>query len=666
MFRTQIKWLAFAFLALGFSTQSGSARPITPAEETVCKNIRHCLNILKNHDAESFDYEVLRDEFIGFGETGKERLLKAVSAKDPDLSKNAVTLLYLSSYELSAAEVQLIANQWPRGDVEALANLMLREYSPPIRQAAIATLTSQNENTAFWSREILKFGEIGFRLGHSKIKPFEATPEAFDLLSEAANEYPTQEITQFLAQYPTEQAQPVLKSLLSSKSSKVVGAALNGLYISDRESGVEFLRETVFQLKPGQEDIALAVADAVRAQYDDTQDKAFILFANRLLTDTSSSEIAAMIGADILMGLGPEAKLPESEIALAGLKSALAAHGTVPLFYIKDLEQKLGANLESGLKLFRGALGMRVSPNAADFVSALSTIPPNETSLEILQSALGSPADWRAGAKASEIASAQELTTLRPALRKIAETHPVLYAKAAALAALDSLSGDQSDYAKSRRAWEQKLASEANWCSVEPHDFKSDSTQLPFFNATPIAYSRTSNRASLSSAISTGGGWLAGYDQGEFSGGLVYYDNDTGTGELIYGQANPDDFYTEYYEPNVVGIAPKIRRSLGQYGEGYWAFSGLDHLSSGGAILSVLVQSEKIEVERYFELPTAPKAIEKLDDNSLLISFGEPPKKDKISDHILNISHPPLRLSSNGEVTLGCANLSNSRTQVTH
>ncbi|CAM3746792.1 HEAT repeat domain-containing protein [Litorimonas haliclonae] len=665
MFNAGIKWLGLAFLAFGFAAQSVSASPLTAAEKTVCKNLRHCLEILKNHDAKSFDYQVLKNEFIKFGGTGKKRLLRAISDGDPDLSKHAVVLLSLSNYEFHATDIKYIADQWPNGDVEALANLMISEYSPCIRQAAIATLTSQNEDIAFWSREILKFGEMDFRLSESKINPFKPTAEAFNQLSEAAYEYPTREITQFLAQYPPKQAQPILKSLLSSKSSEVVHAALNALYSFDSETSIDFLRETVSQLKAGEENIALAVADAVRTEYDDTQDKAFIVFAKRLLTDTSSNKYAAMVGADILMGLGSETKLPESEIALAGLQNALAAHGTVPLFYIRDLEKKLGGNLERGLKLFWETLEMRVSPNAFDFVSALSTIPPNETTLKILQAALENEVDWSVAAKAAEIASAQNLSTLEPSLKEIAQGHPVLNARASALAALDSLSGDRTGQSKSQRIWGQKLASKAKWCSVKPHDFKSDSTQLPFFNATPIAYSRISDRASLSSAISTGGGWLAGYDRGEFSGGLVYYDNRTGNGELIYGQANPDKSYKEYYVPNVVGIAPKVQRPLGQYGEDYWTFTGLDHLGSGGTILSVSVQSEEIEVKRYFELPRAPKTIEQLADNSLLISFGELPKKGRIPDYILSITHPPLRLLPNGVVVPGCLNLPNSKSQVT-
>ena len=653
MLRIGIICLGFGCVALGFISQTSSASPLTPAEQTICKNVRHCLDILKRHDPNEFDYQVLKNEFSGFGKTGKDRLLKAMAEKDSDLSKNAAILLSLSSYEFSAADLKRLTDQWPNGDLDSLANLMIHEYSPPIRQAAIATLGSQDQDIAFWSREILKFGEVKSRLGESKITDFKPSPEAFDLLTAAALENPTQEITYFLSQYPSEQSQPILKNLLSSQSSEVVHPALNGLYVSDRESSIEFLQETVSQLETGEENIALAVADAVRTQHGDSQDEKFIAFAKQILADSSSSKLEIMVGTDILMGLSPEIKLPETEMTLTGLEGALAAHGTVPLFYMNGLSQKLGTNIETGLNLLWTAFKEQVSPNRSDFVKALSSIPTNETLLKILQAALVSEADWQVVAQAAEVASTKKLSALEPLLNQVAEAHPVLMARAAALAALDSLSDDKTNYSKSRQVWEQKLAGDATWCSDKAHSFKNESSQLPYFNSVPMAYARQTTRTSLASAVSTGTGWLAGYDLGEFSGGLVYYDNRTGMGELIYGQAHPDDTGKEYYAPNIVGITPKIQRPLGQYGEEYWAFSGLNHFGSDGAILSVSVRSEEVDVKRHFQLPKAPKAIERLKDDSFLIAFGKKPKGNA-SEYTLSISHPPLRLLPGGEVVPGC------------
>lgn len=654
MLRNGIIYLSFGFVALGFISQTSSASPLTLAEQTVCKNVRHCLDILKRHDPNEFDYQVLKNEFSGFGKTGKNRLLRAIAESDSDLSKNAAILLSLSSYEFSAADLKLLTDQWPNGDLDSLANLMIHEYSPPIRQAAIATLGSPDQDIAFWSRDILRFGEVKSRLGESKITDFKPSPEAFDLLTAAAQENPTREITYFLSQYPSEQSQPILKGLLSSQSSEVVHAALIGLYVSDRESSIEFLQETVSQLKTGQENIALSVADAVRSQYGHSQDEKFITFAKQILADSSSSKLEIMVGADILMGLGSEIKLPETEMTLTGFEGALAAHGTVPLFYMNGLSQKLGTNIETGLDLLWSAFEEQVSPNRSDFVKALSSIPTNETLLKIIQAALENEADWQVVAHAAEVASTKKLSALEPLLNQVAEAHPVLMARAAALAALDSLSDDKTNYSKSRRVWEQKLAEDTKWCSVKAHSFKTESSQLPYFNSAPMAYARQTTRTSLTSAVSTGNGWLAGYNLGEFSGGLIYYDNRTGTGELIYGQANPDDTDKEYYAPNIVGIAPKIQRPLGQYGEEYWAFSGLNHFGSDGAILSVSVRSEEVDVKRHFQLPKAPKAIERLEDDSFLIGFGKEPEGNA-SEYTLNLSHPPLRLLPDGEVVPGCA-----------
>ncbi len=664
MFRTGLKWLAFAVLALGSTAQPSLARPLTTAEETVCKNIRHCLDILKNHDVKDFDYQVLKDEFNRFEMAGKKRLLKAISDEDPNLSRNAVNLLSLSDDTFSAAEIKLIADQWPRGDIESLAGLMLIQYSPAIRQAAIETLTSQNEGIANWSRKILKFGEKDFLSGPSKTDDFNPSPENFDILKAAAIANPTREITHFLARYPSQQAQPILRNLLSTERSGVVHAALKGLYSSDPESSFEFLRETVSHLEPGDEKIALAVADAVRTQYVDTQDKKFIDFARHNLTTPSASELEALVSADILMGLKSNTHLPETTIALNGLQNALRAHGTVPLFYMGNLPQKLGGNLEEGLELFWNSLEMRVSQNASLLVNELSTIPPNETSSEILLSALNTDADWRVVAKTAEVASKQNLSILRTTLEEAADNHPVLFARAAALAALDGLSENKkSDYSNSRLNWEKTLAEEGKYCSVKAHNFKTESTQLPYFNSVPIAYAGETKRASLTSAVPTGNGWLAGYDQGELSGGLVYYDNRTGAGELIYGQPNSNETSREDYIPNILGIAPKIQRPIGQYGEEYWAFSGLNSLGRHGSILSVSVQDDNIQVSRDFLLPEAPKAIERLEDNSLLIGFDGASNDKNSSDTSFSLPHPPLRLLPDGKVVPGCSEFPQLKTQ---
>lgn len=657
MLRNGIKGLGLGFLALGFSTQSSFASPLTPSEETVCKNVRHCLDILKRHNPEEFDYQVLKDEFRGFGQTGKERLLKAISDKDLYFSENAALILSLSPYELTEKDVKFLADQWPVGEVESLANLMLSEYSPPIRQAAISTLTHQNEDIASWSREILKLGEMGVGSGNSERNRFQPSPEAFEALTTAAQANPTREITSFLAQYPTEQSQPILIKLLSSKSPAVVSAALKGLYASDPKNSFNALKSSIRNLSNGEEGIAFAIAGAVRTQYEDTQDEAFISFAEDLVETSSPGEFEAMVGVDILMGLGPQIKLPETDIALTGLENALAAHGTVPLFYMDGLAQKFGANLAPGLNLLWAALDKPASSNKSYFLKALSTFAPNDTLSNILRSGLKDQADWRVVTNAAEIAGTRKLIDLEPILREVAETHPVLTAKAAALAALDILSDKNTgDFSTLARAWEKQLAGDAKYCAVKSHPFKSESSQLPYFNSVPIAYAEQTTRASLSSAVSTGQGWLAGYDQGEFSGGLVYYDNRTGAGELVYGQADPNEAYTEYYVPNIAGVAPKIKRSLGQYGEDYWAFSGLNYFGSDGAILYVSFQKGEIQIKRHFQLPAAPQAIERLEDNSFLIGFGEKPEVDNPFEDSLPPAHPPLRLLPDGSVVTGCPN----------
>jgi len=58
--------------------------------EVICEPVKHCVSILKTHDADSFDYEVLRSEFVRYGEAGKQALLKMASGRDDEQSQRAL------------------------------------------------------------------------------------------------------------------------------------------------------------------------------------------------------------------------------------------------------------------------------------------------------------------------------------------------------------------------------------------------------------------------------------------------------------------------------------------------------------------------------------------------------------------------------------------------
>ena len=66
-----------------------AANPLSRAEQTVCRNLSHCLSILDDHPHDSFDYAVLAQEFTRFGDRGRKALIKRVSQGDTAKNRSA-------------------------------------------------------------------------------------------------------------------------------------------------------------------------------------------------------------------------------------------------------------------------------------------------------------------------------------------------------------------------------------------------------------------------------------------------------------------------------------------------------------------------------------------------------------------------------------------------
>ena len=69
-----IKASALTISVFAASTSTLHARPLTPAEQSVCSSLKACLDIVRRHDGSEFDYTALEAEFRRFGPTGKTAL----------------------------------------------------------------------------------------------------------------------------------------------------------------------------------------------------------------------------------------------------------------------------------------------------------------------------------------------------------------------------------------------------------------------------------------------------------------------------------------------------------------------------------------------------------------------------------------------------------------
>ena len=108
----------------------GSNAQAQNSESIVCKNIRHCVDIVERHAPDSFDYQVLNGEFQRFSTKGKAALIALLASKDETDIRRAQAVLSRGRTLLSPDEQRKIAALWPRGNFEAHANIMKSALSP--------------------------------------------------------------------------------------------------------------------------------------------------------------------------------------------------------------------------------------------------------------------------------------------------------------------------------------------------------------------------------------------------------------------------------------------------------------------------------------------------------------------------------------------------------
>jgi len=345
------------------------------------------------------------------------------------------------------------------------------------------------------------------------------------------------------------------------------------------------------------------------------------------------------------------------------LRQALIRPAKLPSIYFHDLDEKLGTQFKDTAPLFWNALQNTASPERAAFLGNFQSEDLSPNILIILNDALNDVADWEVSALAARILGQNGAATTAPKLSFLADTHPIYATQVNAKAALDALKGQNFNVRKLH--WAQALLDKAPYCSVENYNFREDARQLPFFDETKMAYGYPTMRRFLTSAIATDSGWLAGYDYGEFSGGLIAYDNLSGDGQLIYGLKDMDpDIQNDFYTPNVIAIAPKNKVPLGQTSNDFWVITGLSHLVMNEArILSVTKTGSMFDIKYHAKLPKVPSAIQILNDGSLALSFGEKPDLKRVAKYKNEFSklyellsyNPPLRLLPSGQIMRHCS-----------
>ncbi len=120
-----------------------------------CRNLSHCLDIVKEHGPDEFDYAVLASDFHRFGPKGTDRLIKLLA--DEKSAENAVDFLNFARPELSETQAAQLIQNWPQSGGQArLVDLIATVISPvtiPVFRQALLSGEIKTTKTAFFALE---------------------------------------------------------------------------------------------------------------------------------------------------------------------------------------------------------------------------------------------------------------------------------------------------------------------------------------------------------------------------------------------------------------------------------------------------------------------------------------------------------------------------------
>ncbi len=656
-----------AAFGLGVHTAAhAGANPLTRAEQSVCRTPQHCFDILSRHDATQFDYTVLGEGFLRFGGRGKGALMRGLTHKDKDVATRAAAVLTDKRFALDKREQNRIAMIWTKRPTPDLLRLMRVQYSPVFREAFIKTLNHSDASIREWSRRGLLFGEHQSNPEGARTA-FQPNPGLYPDLARASVNDPTSEVVKFIASYPKARSQPILRRALRNAEAEIVGTAYQGLYNIDAETAFKTLIATLRGLKPGDEAIGLAIGEVLESRNKARKDGFYLSFAKDIAADKAMPNVARMAGVHAIMSqthlkADRVQTLPETQDIQTILFMATHAMNTVPRRYSDKLLLKLGPAHQSVIPKLYTAFKETGDQNKFFFVDALGEkydkSPLSKEVEKALLRALDDTTDWRVVSSAADILGKNKVTAARPALTALGRNHLFTRLRFSGLTALDKINGKNT--VKQRLYWKNTLSKSTISCPVEARDFKALARPLPFFEDTKIANGYKSARPFLTSAVATKAGWLAGYDFGEFSGGLVAYDNKTGQGDLIIGNSKGHfevDPNSTPLSPNIMAVLPQRVLPLGQYADQFWAISR-NVMMSESYIFKITDTGDGYKAVPLRRLPRLPQAITQEEDGSVILGFGKktPPSKNDYEP----LYQPPLRLSPNGTLSLACDAFSKS------
>jgi len=616
--------LTLGLALCAFSLQSAGAKPLTKAETSVCKSLRHCVDIVERHDASEYDYNVLTEEFRRFGPQGRQAVLHILNT--PKAHADMARLL-LSGGPLTAAETAQIDAMWS-GPNAALVRPLFQDMTLANRNRWIAGLTHDDEAVQRFSRRLY---QMDAPLMRAPLTSQQTSIILSDMIenSQASN-------GTYLSYISAAGHEAEFEKLLrSGANSMIVAAAYDGLYKQNPAKAFQSLLTAMRSAQTAQQITNLG--DMIAYRHSQRVDGFYAKFAVDFSNDAMEPAMARAVALQAWFAVMRDSHKTTSK------RPALPAMNERRLEALQLLLESGAANLETYAKVLDGINNPSVQP-AIDMLWAYSERENDQAQPAILKAALETPlapmalqAALRSNDSAlilEALVAAQGQAQFTPAIEAL-QQHPILDIRVAAtLARQAKFKGLNSQAFHQMR---QATSNAAPRCNITGFDIQDLVTQMPYFDDAPInttdEWVKSVTRAQLNAAHPTAKGWLAAYDRDAQGGALVYFDGKSAEGRRIGNFQSP------------FAILPNRPLKLGESTNSFWIVDTSGSLGSRQSLYQLTNKEDGFGVRRVTELPARPTQADILQNGDVVISFDDVDEK---------LSQPPLRFSPDGRVSSVC------------
>jgi|GEM_PF-2498616 len=605
-----------------------------PASDIVCKNTRHCLDILERHLPDEFDYDVLHSEFLRLGPKAQERLLIWTAGDHPVKSVRARHILKRGGFEYSPADIAILARSWPGPDVDISTEILRPVRTAVIRNRLIETLSHENQAVRSWSRSLLK------KMPRDIIR--HPVREAdFDRLAQALRTEPDAILVELMAQFPISRTRPVLRDVLEADDPSAMSAAYQALFDDNPKAAFNDLIGVLKQLE--NRDTAFAIAQMLKQRHETRVDGFYLRFARDLAEDETFSIIGRVAGLTAVLNQEPHKEVPlfsKPEALGPVIAAAVSGENGFSAYFLQNWVKQAQSHKTVWINAFWSGIAEKNLFIKGRF---LHSIGDHQASMPqtVLIDALNENRDWRMQAEAARYAGLQRSQIYNNRLTELSQ-HPVSRVRISALSALDKIENGSS--ARHPDDWKAQVLNETVHCLVDETDYRAAVQYFPFFEVkVNYTWKQWRIRNLISSAAPTKKGWLAGFSVGEWGGDIRYYDNQSGDETSLNEQ-----LMNEHKHYSVDAILPVNPPKLGEYADRFWIIMSNGGFDDDGAIYKLSVNGDEINLDFIAQLPHRFISINQEESGDVLMGFHQ---KGEVTPPLIN---PPLRLAPNGQISLAC------------